>query len=184
MLKNKLNELEVCHEKPMNDIYIIRSKIYSYKVNGKETKASVIYDCDNLSTKNVCLKDNRIDWDWTERIYPRSSSKLRRSLPESNQEMEFPFSVDGFELTSITLTYINTLGIKENKNVEYYKKSNNYAYAIVNIRNLFYENIIANDQFSNCWLVSIYKNPNGKYLKVIWYYAGSNFLEDMKNKNK
>lgn len=162
----------------MNDLHFIRNKIYSYRVNEKKTEASFIYDCDHISTNNLCLKDNRVDWDWTERIYPRSSSKLRRAIPESNQNMEFPLSVDGFELASITLTYINTAGIKERLVIKHYKKDNNYASATINIKFLFDKNIVIDDQFSNCWLFSIYKNTNGKYLKIIWYYAGSEFLKD------
>ncbi|ECG8596223.1 hypothetical protein FNI15_19300 [Salmonella enterica subsp. salamae] len=169
ILKQQIKILETCYEKPREDLYDFRNKMYSYKIKGNKIKASNIYDCDSISSNNLCLKKGRVDWDWTDRIYPRSSSTLRRPIPDKNN-IEFPFRVDGYELATITLTYIDNLGNKINRPIKH-KKNNNYVYASVNVSEVYDKKIVIDNQFSNSWLIVIYKNTNGKYLKAVWYYA-------------
>jgi hypothetical protein len=62
------------------------------------------------------------------------------------------------------------LGNKIDRPIKY-KKNNNFIYTSVNVSEVYDKKIVIDNQFSNSWLIVIYKNTNGKYLKAVWYYA-------------
>lgn len=149
--------------------------MYSYIQDGEKIKASNIYECDSISKENKCIKKYHSDWDWTSRVYPRSTPDLMRPLFQSDKNVKFRTDVDGFILQELYLTTIkNTSEVKQVINFDYTKKDNEYVSIVIpfDIVELNKKQFPANN-LSNLWLVGTYKNTNEKLIKVVWYYGGS-----------
>ncbi|QLZ58409.1 hypothetical protein HV079_04250 [Citrobacter freundii] len=160
-------------------VYDTRNKVYSYIQSGRKIKASNIYECDSISAKNKCINKYNTDWDWTSRIYPRSTLELIRPYLHSGESIYFRATFDDFTIKKVYFTHMY-LGVEMFQKIELnkLKKIEPYISATIplNIKGVNTHQNISDDKISNSWLVAIYKNKNGKSLKIIWYYSKLNIL--------
>lgn len=156
-----------------------RNKVYSYIQSGIKNKASIIYECDSISEKNQCINKHHTDWDWTSRIYPRSTPELMRPYLNGGKYIYFRTQFNDFTIKKAYFTRVS-IGIETSQEIELnkYQKSKPYIPATIplNMKGIDTHQNISDDRISNSWLVAIYKNKNGKSLKVIWYYSKLNAL--------
>lgn len=148
-----------------------RNRVYSYDQLGRQIKASNIYECDDISASNQCVNKYYSDWDWTSKIYPRSSTELMRPSLHLSANMKFRSGFDGFNLTRVYFTYVFQ-GVEKYLSAELEELDGKYTGGFFPLdEKIIMNDIINNDIFSNYWLVAIYKKANGEGLKIVWYYT-------------
>lgn len=179
VLNNSLDIGYDCYSELIMDVSDARTKMYSYIQNGKKIKASVIYDCDSISDNNQCISKLHADLDWTGRLYARSETILKRPTLRDRTTINFRSDADGFALVNIYLTQVNPDGIELIQPISFDRKIKNSDYTSIpiNIKNTLSDKNTLNEPFANAWLFAIYKNHANKSLKVVWYYAGSDFFK-------
>lgn len=177
IIYNKLKELSEQIEdycpKADEAVYEARNNAYAYFQMGKKIKASNIYECDSISSDAKCIKKYHSDWDWTSRAYPRSTIKLMRPLLHSGKDIYLRTGLEGYFIRKVYLNYMK-YG-KENLQLLKFRHSVAHDYNSVTIpldnKHEMYKPESGNS-LSNSWLIAIYENAEGKFIKVVWYYSG------------
>lgn len=153
-----------------------RNKVYSYIQSERRIEASNIYECDSVSAENKCINKYHTDWDWVSRVYPRSTPGLIRPYLHRGESIYFRTVFDNFYLEKVYFTHMYLGGeISQEFKLNKSQKTESYISVIIpsNMKWLGAHKNIFDDKISDSWLVAIYKNKNGKSLKIVWYYSKS-----------
>lgn len=172
MLKKLSEQIEDYCPEVDEAVYEVRNDAYAYFQMGEKTKASNIYECDSISSNAECIKKYHSDWDWTSRAYPRSTMKLMRTFSHPGKDIYLPSGLDGYFIKEVYLAQMEYGS--ENLHPVKFKHSitHNYIPVTLSLDNKWRVHKHGqSNSLSNSWLIVIYKNTKGKFIKVVWYYS-------------